>query len=278
MTKNRFFILCAVFTFVSAQFSAFALMPQTEKIIDGFLNLHAELTAEESNEIARSKIESYFESAKNLLPNEDAEQGMLLLDSLHLMESEPYPIDGDDPKAKNRAFGEQMKKNEAFISAHEDDGSISKWLYLFTGDVTSYYMTRSVASTFRHGMRVKKLYELALKKDPLLTNANINIGNWYFYAPRIFGGGTDKAGDCYELAHLSARTKGERYMSALVLSQFFFCEKQNDQYESLMNEAKKEVPNSKEIARIKKFNAQGISLFEYNRKKSGVDEHQEDED
>ncbi len=265
----------SLFSFLSI-FRVFSLSPKTEKIIDGFLILHAELTASKSNEEARTKIEKYALEAE--IPEEDAEQGTLILNSLRLMEAESYLLESDDKKARNRAFGEQMRLNENFISAHEKDGSVSKWLYLFTGDVTSYYMTRSVASTLRHGMRVKKLYELALSVDPLLTNANINIGNWFFYAPRVFGGGLSKAGDCYEIAQLGARTKGERYMSALFLSQFYFCSKKSAECEKYLKEAEKEVPESAEIARVRRLNAAGISLFQYNRTKSGVDEHQEDED
>lgn len=269
-------VSAALFSALVLAVPASALTAETERIIDGFLSLHAEITAEESNEAARRRVAEYAASAK--IPKEDAEQGRLILDSLRMLEEEPYRLDSDDPKARNRAFGEQMERNEAFIDAHEADGSVSKWLYLFTGDVTSYYMTRSVASTLRHGLRVKELYGLALKLDPLLTNANINIGNWFFYAPRVFGGGLKKAGERYEVALLGARTKGERYMAALILSQFCFCSKKMKECERHLAEAEREVPGSREVARVRRLNAQGISLFQYNRDKSGVDEHQEDED
>ena len=245
-----------------------------EQRIDDFLDLHMKLTTCTSNAEALKKIDEFEEQTKRILQEQavDLEQEQLILESLYLMERYHYLYDPQINRKELRLLMKaQMKKNEACIDARGKN-DVSKWLYVFTGDVISFYMTtHSPAAVFRYGMRVKHLYEKAIKLDATLTNANTNLGNWFFYAPVLFGGGLDKAGSRYKIAFDGARIAAEQYTSSIYLSQYWFEKKQYDIAKEYLDLADSLNPNSKEIVLIRRLNQRGISLFTYNRDKTGID-------
>ena len=274
---QKSFVLKVFFLFilgcVSQKTFSSGISEYTENKIDDFLNIHMILTSYDDKNLALEKLNEIKSGYDKSLKEKalDFEQELLILDTLYLMESYHYIVDPDvNRDALRPQMKAQMIQNEKFISKHPKDAS--KWMYLFTGDVMSFYMTRSVAATFRYGMRVKKLYETALSIDPALTNANLNLGSWMFYAPRIVGGGIDKTIKFYEKALSGARIDGEKYAACIQLSQYYFEKKKMQSVEKYLSEAEKLIPGGKEIALIRKINSMGISLFQYNRNKAGIDE------
>ncbi len=201
----------------------------------------------------------------------DYEQEQLILESLYLMERRHYQF---NPKTKspelNDLFKEQFRKNERWLNSHENQ-PVNKWMLLFTGDLTSCYMVRSMAATISYGMHVRRLYERALEEDPQFALAYINLGLWRQYAPKIFGGGEERAFEEYTKAFACAKTDSEKYISSLYISQYWYEKHDAEKCADYLQIAEDTFPQSKEIPLIKKINAEGISLFTYNRNQSGVD-------
>lgn len=204
----------------------------------------------------------------------DYNQEILILKSLYLMERRHYQF---DPKTNspelNELFKEQFKENERWLSEHENQ-PVNKWLLLFTGDLTSCYMVRSIASTISYGMHVRRLYERALEQDNQFVLAYINLGLWRQYAPKIFGGGEERALTEYTNAFNCAKTDTEKYISSIYISQYWFEKGNHEKCAEYLSIAERSSPQSKEIPLIKKMNADGISLFTYNRTQSGVDDNE----
>ena len=202
----------------------------------------------------------------------DYEQEILILESLYLMERRHYQFDPETKSPElNELFKEQFRKNERWLTAH-DKQPVNKWLLLFTGDLTSCYMVRSIAATISYGMHVRRLYERALEEDPDFALAYINLGLWRQYAPMIFGGGEERAFEEYSKAFDCAKTNSEKYISSIYISQYWFEKGNEKKCADYLNIAEETFPQSKEIPLIRKMNGQGISLFVYNRNQSGVDD------
>ncbi len=204
----------------------------------------------------------------------DYEQEKLIWESEFAMERYVYKFDLDKGQKNIRIMlREQMKRNEAWLKDHEATDGANKWLYVLTGDVTSCYMTFSVAVTLLKGLWVRELYEKAVEQDPLFQQANTNLGQWLFYAPGIFGGGKKKALARFQQAYDGARTEVEQYFAGVYLSQGLLENKESALSSQYLSKSDKMNPNSKWIATIKRINAQNISLFKYNRKRSGIDDN-----
>ena len=201
----------------------------------------------------------------------DYEQEKLILESLYLMERRHYEYNSETKSPElNDLFKEQFKKNERWLSTHENQ-PINKWMLLFTGDLTSCYMVQSIAATISYGMHVRRLYERALEEDPEFSLAYVNLGLWRQYAPKFFGGGEEKAFEEYSKAFACAKTNSEKYISSLYLSQYWFEKNKKEKCAEYLNIAEEAFPQSKEIPLIREMNAAGTSLFVYNRDQSGVD-------
>ncbi len=263
--------LCAAFPVCGGE----VISSYTQEKIDEFMTLHMQLTACATNAEALAKIDAFEAETDSMLPSVavDYEQEKLILESVYLMERYHYKFDPNKNRAELRAlFKSQMQKNEELLDSLPKGENANKWLYLFTGDVTSFYMTRSLPATLRYGMHVKKLYQKALELDAGFTFANLNLGNWIFYAPKIVGGGLNKSQVWFQTAFDNARTAGEQYAAALQLSQFWFEKQEPDKCREYLAVAERLIPGSKEVARTRKVNNFGISLFQYNRNQSGIDE------
>lgn len=202
----------------------------------------------------------------------DYEQEKLILESLYLMERRHYEYNSETKSPElNDLFKEQFKKNERWLSAHENQ-PVNKWMLLFTGDLTSCYMVQSIAATISYGMHVRRLYERALEEDPEFSLAYVNLGLWRQYAPMIFGGGEEKAFEEYSKAFDCAKTNSEKYISSIYISQYWFEKGNEKKCVDYLKIAEDAFPQGKEIPLIRKMNGQGISLFVYNRNQSGVDD------
>ena len=281
--KNAF--LCfALFFIAPFLFASSPISHYTEEKIKDFLTIRIELKSAK-DEIALKKIDEiqhtvFSELEKNAI---DFEQEKLILESFYFMEKYEHAL---DPNANRDTLRREMKtlmKRIFSCIASRGDEKSSKWLYNVCGDVTSYYMTRSVKATFFYGLKVKDMYEKAVKLDTTLATANVSLGNWFFYAPRIFGGGKDKAEKCYTAALRGSTTDGERYIAYQALSQLYFEEK-NMRLCTLNFEKARELNiGTKELDLMQRCNDAGYSLFQYRRNRAGIDEkipeaYQDDED
>lgn len=258
-------------------FSAFCseqISTYTEQKIAEMLTPHVALSVCDDGEKTLQKIILYEEELETVLPSVavDLAQERLILQSLYLLQKQHYSFDAETRSPELRKqMKAQRKANEDWIDEHESEG-VCKWMYLFTGDVTSYYMVRSLPATIRYGMRVKHLYEKALDVDAQFSYAHINLGNWLYYAPKIFGGGVNKAAAQYQAALDGARMDKERYVANIDLSQYWFEKKNMQKCAEYLLAAERLFPDNQELALIRKVNNYGKSLFQYNRDQSGIDE------
>ena len=271
-------ILFGIFFIAAPVFCSEKISDYAEQKIVQILNPYVVFGLKATEDSPLQRLLAWEAEVKKELPEQaaDFEQEQLIFESLFLMEKRHYQYDPKSPEMYKK-LKEQFKKNEEWISDHEKDG-INRWLYLFTGDMTSCYMMRSIPATLYYGLGVKKLYEKAIEVDDSFAYAHINLGLWKYYAPGIFGGGTKKALKHFECALQGAKTDKAKYIANLYLSQYWFKEKKIEKCTEYLTAAETLSPDSKEIALIRKINARGISLYEFNRNESGIDENIDEED
>ena len=275
MRTFRLAVLSALMAFLATPLFCYDKISDytTEKITE-ILQPYVIMGLEDETEGPLQKISTL---EKEMIPTlqkiaVDYEQEILILESLYLMERRHYQFDPETKSPElNELFKEQFRKNERWLTAH-DKQPVNKWLLLFTGDLTSCYMVRSIAATISYGMHVRRLYERALEEDPDFALAYINLGLWRQYAPMIFGGGEERAFEEYSKAFDCAKTNSEKYISSIYISQYWFEKGNEKKCADYLKIAEDTFPQSKEIPLIRKMNGQGISLFVYNRNQSGVDD------
>ncbi|MBR1714555.1 MAG: hypothetical protein IJ717_06405 [Treponema sp.] len=203
----------------------------------------------------------------------DYEQEKCILESLYFMEIYERSVTDENRKEMREKMRKLMERNFKCIDSR-DEGKISEWLYQVCGDVTSYYMTRSIAATFHYGMKVKSMYESAVKINPVMPQGNVSLGNWYFFAPGIFGGSNKKAERCYKNAVKGAEQSGvpgEKFIAYEYLSQLYFEEEKDSLYKEMFSKFKSLGIGVREVGIAENCNANGYSFYQYMRNKSAID-------
>ena len=233
------------------------------------------------NNVILREIDAFIADVYRELPYKalDYEQEKLFWESNYQVETFCYifAVEDLDLKEVRLALKELMKKDEAFISSQEKmkgpNGGVAPQMYIMTSYVTSCYISFSVASAMFHGMRVKGLYAAALKKNPVLWNANTGMGQWLYYAPGIFGGGLKKAAKYFQAAYDGATDDCDRFFTSVYLSQIHFEQGDTAKCAKYLAEAEAICPESHHVKNVKRQNAKGRSLFYYNRHRSWVDDN-----
>ncbi len=240
-----------------------------------FTALRAEFSSQKQAKDVMDKLKDFEDMTFAQLEKEalDYEQEKLILESYIMMERFVHVFNEPDTNLKDvrLKLKEMMKKNENWISQYGKKNGTNAWMYVMTGDVTSCYMTFSIASTMVHGMRVKNLYEMAVKANPCQWNANIDLGQWLFYAPGIFGGSKKKAGEMFKSAVEGADTDSEKYYAYIYYSQFLFENNKKEQASEILAKADEIIPGSFYVQNVRSMNENNSSLFTANRNRSGVD-------
>lgn len=268
------YISLCIFSIASV-FARTEISTYAEQRIDEFMQLRVDISSCDTNDEALRLIDEFEkETLKNLeIKAVDFDQECRIFESFYTMERHHYLYDNVNiRKQLCEAMKTQMEKNEAILSGLKDKEFANKWLYVLTGDVTSCYMTFSLAATLRYGFHVKDLYEKALEQDPGLSYCLTNIGQWMFYAPGIFGGGKKKAQKCFCSAVKNSRNDAEQFFSDIYMSQFYFDRKQKKLSKEYLEKASAYNTTSKYIDQLRMLNANGWSLFYFNRNRAGIEE------
>lgn len=272
----RIFFICVSFCLFSI-FPCFAceeISSYSEQRIAEFMKSRVEFSSCKSNMESMKLLDEFKRQTDQELPLHaiDIEQEKLIFDSFYVMERHHYMYDFEDKRPfLCDAMKSQMEKNEGYLSTLKGRENANKWLYVLTGDVTSCYMTFSLSATLRYGFHVKDLYEKALKLDSSLSYALTNLGQWMFYAPKIFGGGKKKALKCFSRAVESSKNDGEQFFSDMYMSQFYFDRKEMEKSKEFLEKASALNRKSSYLELIKILNENGWSLFYYNRHRAGID-------
>ena len=187
-------------------------------------------------------------------------------------------MNADGNQKELRAEVKRLMKNDFACINARNKNDVCDWLYLLTGDITAYYMTRSLAATFLYGMKVKDCYEKAAEVNPERASAYVSMGNWCFYAPAILGGGKVKAQKNFDIAEKCVVIPGEKYLVYIAQSQLNFENKKTAVANEYLEKAIALGLGRKDLDLIAKCNKKGISYFEYLRNRSGVDEEMSEDE
>ncbi len=245
----------------------------TRQKVEDFVTYRVTLKSED-HEVAYKKIDDLKKEtlAELAAYAKDFEQEKCLLESLYFAEYYEHALNADGNQKELRAeIKRLMKNNFACIEARNKE-DVCDWLYLITGDVTAYFMTRSLAATIFYGIKVKDFYEKAAEKNPSRASAYVSLGNWCFYAPAFLGGGKARSQKNFDIAEKCAVIPGEKYLVYIAQSQLNFENKKTDIAKDYLDKAIALGLGRKDLDLIARCNKKGISYFQYLRNRSGVDE------
>ncbi len=279
MTKRLFFL--SIFFFLSCAF-IFAeniISDFTRQKVEEFVTYRVTLKSED-HDVAYKKIDELKKQTLAELPNyaKDFEQEQCLLESLYFAEYYEHALNADGNQKELRAEVKRLMKNNFACINARNKNDVCDWLYLLTGDVTAYYMTRSLAATFLYGMKVRDCYEKAAEVNPERASAYVSMGNWCFYAPAFFGGGKARAQKNFDIAEKCVVIPGEKYLVYIAQSQLNFENKKTAVANEYLEKAIALGLGRKDLDLIAKCNKKGISYFEYLRNRSGVDEEMSEDE
>ena len=271
--KTTMLFFAILFNFVCGA-SAAVISPYTEQKIAEFMTVRVQLKDESVDYVVNKIEEIQNETMAGLKQNAlDYEQEECILESLYYMEAYDRSVTDENRKEKRAKMKSLMERNFNCIDCRKD-GEISEWLYQVGGDVASYYMTRSIAATFHYGLKVKSMYESAVKINPTMPQGNVSLGNWYFFAPGVFGGSNKKAERCYKNAVRGAEASGgagDKFIAYEFLSQLYFEEGEIELYKKYFEKFKSLGIGTREAKIAESYNAKGKSFYQYLRDKSAID-------
>lgn len=268
MKKLLFILISICFSHV---FADAVLSDFTEQKLFEFTTLKIQLKSVDDKE-ALAQIEDLRKSTLAELPShaKDFEQERTILESVYFMESYEHLITPENRASLRKIMKTHMNENIACMNARAEDKK-SPWLYFVTGDVTAYYMTRSISATLFYGLKIKSWYEKGSEGKNGISGASMSLANWRFYAPPPFGG-KKKALASYENAISQAKTPGELYLAYEFLSQLYFEMKDSKKSAEYLEKAYGLNLGTKELDKVKRCNEAGYSLYQYNRNRAGIDE------
>lgn len=279
MKKHIFLFLIYFLLFISFLSAESIISDYTLQKVEEFVTYRVTLKSED-HEYAYKTIDELKKKALAELPAhaKDFEQEQCLLESLYFTEYYEHALNADGNQKELRAEMKRiMKNNFACLDSHKKE-DICDWMYEFTGDVTAYYMTRSLAATFLYGMKVKECYEKSIEANSVRASSYVSLGNWCFYAPALFGGGKTKSQKYFDLAEKCVEIPGEKYLVYIAQSQLNFENKKTDIAKDYLEKAIALDLGRKDLDLIAKCNQRGISYFKYLRNRSGVDEEMPEEE
>ncbi len=271
MNKKIILVLGIVFsTFCHAQEK---LSQNAINLIDSFFDLRMTLScfSDEETEKILSSIDNFSTENKEKI-KKCAEQEKIILENFIAMEKYNYLYEKPgQARIQHEELFKSLQKCQAFAQQH-NDSELDAYFFCTWADITSCYMGYSLKDVIKYGTEVKPLYEKALKENPKLSYALTNIGQWYYFAPKIAGGSKKKTLEYFTMAKDCAESTSQKYFANIFLSQILFEQKDLKKCNELLDEATTFCPQSKYLEKIKGANSQGLSLFEFNKKKSSLNE------
>lgn len=265
-------IICLCFFLcISTGFSAEILTETENSIIEKTLDFKLNLRALSTPDEAICEIDKYYSYIMTPDIQECvSDEVKLILDNMLVWEKYNYIYDKEikSPLLEPLITSQYEKVKNWFSS--NPKATHNKWLYCTAGDILSSTMQfLPVATAMKEGVTVKKYYDSALKQDPTMPVCLMNIGQWYFFAPAIAGGGKKKALEAFSKAVETAQNNYERYYATIYKSQLLQETNEPTEALSLLQDADTVLPGTNYISSIMEMNNQGYSLYYYilNREK-----------
>lgn len=265
--KKMIIAAAAFFVSVLPLFAGKRLTDIEQSVIDDFWNVRMELTCLEEKQDAVKILDSYKETHKEQV-EQLGEEASLLLDAIILMEryNYLYSFPGEN-KESRKEFSKIRSKMKDYMEDKEED-ELTPYLYLFYADITSYYMAYSIKDIIFNGLSVKRNYEKAIKTDGEFSPAMVNLAQWYYYSPGIFGGSKELTVEWQLKAIEYARNNAEKFYAKSAYSQVLFEAGKIEESQKELNDCSELCPESRFIQLLKEQNAMGNSLNDYNKQRS----------
>lgn len=269
--SKRFILILILLPLLSvSSWAAECISDYTKQAVLDFMTTRVRLKSEADDKAVEAFNSIREDLLKNLPANaKDLEQERCIIESMCFMEIYEHSLSEEKRASLRKTMKTLMDRNIECMNSRPEE-NISSWLYLVSGDVTAYYMTRSVAATFLYGFKIKNWYEKGSVKDGGNTGACVSLGNWLFYAPIPFGS-NKRAESLYKRAVQISKSAGELYQAYEHLSQLYFEQKKFDLSDFYLQKAYELNLGTKELDLIKTCNKAGYSLFQYYRNRSGID-------
>lgn len=248
--------------------ASYALSPRAEQVIDDFMALRMRLTEDGDTNLILSKIDD-FEAAADMA--DFTEEESLVVENFVVMERYNYLRGGGDKKALRAALGDLRQRNADLLEKTKKAGQqVSKWLLCTAADVTSCYISFSLKDVIKYGLGIKKLYQRAVEDDDGFSYGLTNIAQWYYWAPKVNGGSREKAAEYFAKAVKAARNSAEEFFAKVFWSQWLFEIGDKEGASAVLDSAQSICPNSTRIYLMRQANAQGMSIFEWDKKRSSL--------
>ncbi|WP_407399292.1 hypothetical protein [Treponema sp.] len=265
---KKFILLAAVIlTSIMYSFAEGKFTEQEQSLIDSFWNFRMELTCLNDNEEAIAALDSFKEKNKEQV-EQLGKEASILLDALILMEryNYIYTFPGEN-KESRKPFSAMRQKLKAYME-NKTEKDLTPYTYLCYADITSYYMAYSIKDIILHGMTVKRNQEKALKVSETFSPAMVNLAQWYYYSPKLFGGSKDLTREWQLKSIEHARTDAEKFYAKTAYSQFLFEMKEYEESRKELEDCAKLCPGSNFVKLLQEQNAMGNSLNDYNKQRS----------
>ncbi|MBQ0039584.1 MAG: hypothetical protein KBS64_04085 [Treponema sp.] len=240
-----------------------------QAVIDRFWTYRMEATCIENDEETVQALDRYKEVHADEI-SQISEEAAILLDALILMEryNYIYVFPGED-KASRPPFEKMRKRIKKYLE-NKKDSEVTPYILLCNADITSYYMSYSITDIIFNGMSVKKYQEKAVEQGKNFSPAMLNLSTWYYYSPKIFGGSKEQTRKWLIKALENARIDAETFFAKLAYSQFLFEMKEYEESARQLDDAEKLCPGSRRVKLLREQNALGLSLNDYNKKRSKI--------
>lgn len=158
----------------------------------------------------------------------------------------------------------QYEKITQFTRANEGT-DLNPWFILTSADVLNSMMQfLPQAESVKIGLQEKKDYADIIAKNPDMSFAYTLSGWWYYYAPAVGGGSKKLSKDFFIAALKHAKSGYDKFYGNINLAQFYFEEKNTAECDRLMDEAEKILSGTRYVKFLRRINALGYSLFDYN--------------
>lgn len=268
MNMKKIFFLALFIASVSFHaFSQKAFSKEEQDVIDDIWNLRMQLTVLENDADAANEIDSYrVRNAERFASV--GEEASILIDSLLTMEKYNYlyTFPGENKETK-KSFAELRKKIRDFNEGKKDS-EITPYMHLCYADITAYYMAYSIKDIIFNGMTVKRQQEKALAQDPTFSPAMVNLAQWYYYSPSIFGGSKEQT-RYWQLKSIEcARNDAEKFYAKTAYSQFLFEMGELEESKRELEDCALLCPGSRFVKLLQEQNSLGLSLNDYNKNRS----------
>ena len=266
LTKTR--LLSALLAL--ANFSASAeISDRAQKAVDDFMDLRMKIAGLSSDQALAQVAD--FEKKLSVDSSFSSQEDRLVLVNFIIMEKYNFlrKQKGSKPQLK-KLLKELKEKNEAWFAAN-GEGKAGVWLLATSADVTSCYMSYSVAEVMKSGLSLREKYLKAVALDPAFSYGWTNLGQWYYWAPAINGGSGKKARAAFEHAVAAAKNPAEKFFACVFYSQFLIEEKEFENAAAMLDQAEAQDPKNPYVDFLRSVNKTGDSFFDWSKKHSQME-------